>query len=252
MKQSNQRETNALIVHHDPRSPVSEAFRTLRTNLAFVSPDNPVRSILVSSPGPAEGKSTVVANLGISFAQAGRQAIIVDADLRKPVQHKLFSLPNQTGLTTALVKGIGPEVMQETEVRGLRVITTGPIPPNPSELLSSSMMAATIQALSSEADYVIYDTPPLAVVTDGAVLAPHLDGTLLVIRLGMTSKDAARRAKQLLENSRCRLLGIVLNDVSPRGSSNYYYYYYENGGDYTALPESEAAAVISKSAEDGG
>ncbi|MDI7247876.1 MAG: CpsD/CapB family tyrosine-protein kinase [Bacillota bacterium] len=241
-----------LIVHHDPRSPVSEAFRTLRTNLEFLSPDRPVHSILVTSPGPSEGKSTVSANLAISLAQAGRQVILVDADMRKPVQHRLFSLPNATGLTTALVRGVMPDIYQDTLVRGLRVVTSGPIPPNPAELLGSGMMGALIGALASEADFVIYDAPPVVAVTDAILLAPKLDGVILAIRLGVTSRDAAKRTKQLLSGSRSRLLGVVLNQVRPgRGYGYYYYYYYYGSDPAPELSDEEAATAVNGKATSG-
>lgn len=252
MPQSRNRHHRNLIVHHDPRSPVSEAFRTLRTNLEFVSPDRPVHSLLITSPGPSEGKSTVAANLAISLAQAGKQVILVDADMRKPVQHDLFSLPNATGLTTALVRGVMPDIYQDTFVPGLRVVTSGPIPPNPAELLGSSMMGALIGALASEADFVIYDTPPVIAVTDAILLAPRLDGVLLTIRLGVTSRDAAKRTKQLLSDSRSRLLGVVLNQVKPgRGYGYYYYYYYYAGDSGPELSDEEVAAAVNGKATGG-
>lgn len=223
---------------------MSEAFRTLRTNLEFLSPDRPVHSILVTSPGPSEGKSTVSANLAISLAHAGRQVILVDADMRKPVQHRMFSLPNAAGLTTALVRGIMPDICQDTFVRGLRVVTSGPIPPNPAELLGSGMMSALIGALASEADFVIYDAPPVVAVTDAILLAPRLDGVILAIRLGVTSRDAAKRTKQLLSGSRSRLLGVVLNQVRPGRGYGYYYYYYYGSDSAPELSDEEAATAV--------
>lgn len=242
MPQSKNRHRN-LIVYHDPRSPVSEAFRTLRTNLEFVSPDRPVRSLLVTSAGPSEGKSTVAANLAISLAHAGRRVILVDADMRRPVQHDLFSLPNATGLTTAIVRGVMPDICQDTFVPGLRLVTSGPIPPNPSELLGSSMMGALVGTLASEADFVIYDAPPVMAVTDAILLAPRLDGVLLTVRLGLTSRDAARRTKQLLSGAHSRLLGVVLNQVRPGRGYGYYYYYYE-GDSGSGFSDEELAASV--------
>jgi len=241
----------SLIVYHDPRSPVSEAFRTFRTNLEFVSPDRPVRSLLITSPGPSEGKSTVAANLAISIAQGGKQVVLVDADMRKPVQHELFSLPNAVGLTTALVRGVVPDIYQDTFVSGLRLVTSGPIPPNPAELLGSSTMGALIDAFASEADFVIYDAPPVMAVTDAVLLAPRLDGVILTIRLGVTSRDAAQRTKQLLSGARSRLLGVVLNQVKPGRGYGYYHYYYYEGDSGSELSGKEAVAVSNGEATGG-
>mgnify|MGYP000900642711 CR=1 FL=1 len=216
-----------LIAHHNPRSPISEAFRTLRTNLEFVSPDKPLKSILLSSPGPGEGKSTVSANLAISIAQTGKKVILIDADMRKPSQHKLFSLPNKTGLTTLLVKDPMDDVKQDVSIPGLSIITSGPIPPNPAELLTSKNMQTVIDLLSNNADIVIYDTPPVAIVSDALIISPKLDGVLMVVRLGTTSKEAVKRTKELLKASRARVLGVVVNEISKRhGYDNFYYYHY--------------------------
>lgn len=229
-QRKNSDELSELIMHYDPRSPVSEAFRTLRTNLEFVSPGKRLNSILISSAGPNEGKSIVAANLAISLAQAGKQVILVDADMRKPMQHKLFSLPNRAGLTTLLVKDEKETVSQDTPVPGLKVITSGHLPPNPSELIASSRMDSVIGFLADSADIVIYDSPPMAVVTDATLLGVKLDGVLLVVRLGITSRDAAKKTRELLTTSRANVLGVVINDITRRhGHGHYYYYYYYYG-----------------------
>lgn len=206
----------ALLTSHDPRSPGTEAFGIIRTHLDFASQDNSVRSILVCSPGSEEGRSVIAANLGISLARTGKSVILVDADMRKPTQHMLFSLPNTIGFAQLLANNVDQEIAQETEVPGLKVITSGPIPPNPSDVLSSHATMAAISAISSQADVVIYDTPPLTTVPDAMILGARLDGALMVVRLGVTSREAAKRSKKLLRASRSRVLGVVVNAVARR------------------------------------
>jgi len=210
---NNNNEPLAILTHHDPRSPGTEAFAVIRTHLDFASQDNSVRSILICSPGPGEGRSTIAANLGISLARTGKNVIVVDADMRKPTQHILFSLPNTIGFSALLATSADREVAQETEVPGLKVITSGPIPPSPSDILSSNSTVAAIKSIASKADFVIYDTPPLTIVPDGIILAPKLDGTFIVVRLRMTQRDAAKKAKKLLQVSHCRMLGVIANST---------------------------------------
>lgn len=218
--------SHALIMERDPKSPVSEAFRTLRTNLQFVRLDSPLKSLVVTSAIPGEGKSTVAANLAIAMAQAGKSVILVDADLRRAKQHNLFNLPNKVGLTNLLLGTAGLEALQSTGVQGLKVLTSGVFPPNPSELLDSNAMVRVLELLKAQADIVIFDTPPLVAVTDAAVLGAKVDGVLLVYRLGKVARDGVARAKKLLENANARILGVVANGDRPDGHSGYYYYYY--------------------------
>ncbi|HDL19243.1 MAG TPA: polysaccharide biosynthesis tyrosine autokinase [Bacteroidetes bacterium] len=219
-----------LITHLKPKSPISEAYRSLRTQIQYSKADNPPRTILVSSPGPGEGKSTSVTNLAISVAQMGSKTILVDADLRRPVLHNLFSLKRETGLSNYLVgRASLDEIIKTTGVENLDLITTGILPPNPSEVLASQRMEQLIQDLSQNYDYVFFDSPPLIAVTDALVLAPKVDGVILVLRSEITDQDAAIRAHELLENVKASLLGSLLNDVSSGymyGSYYYYYYYY--------------------------
>ncbi|HHV61076.1 MAG TPA: CpsD/CapB family tyrosine-protein kinase [Firmicutes bacterium] len=218
--------SRVLIMERDPKSPVSEAFRTLRTNLQFVRLDSPLRSLVITSTAPGEGKSTVAANLAIAMAQAGKSTILVDADLRRPKLHKMFNVPNRVGLTNLLLGNAGLEALQETKAEGVRLLPSGVLPPNPSELLASGAMTRVIEVLDAEADMVIFDTPPMMAVTDAAVLGTKVDGVLLVLKLGQVAREGVMRAKTLLQNANARILGVVANGIKPEGRYNYYYYYY--------------------------
>lgn len=215
-----------LITYHDPRSPVSEAFRTLRTNLQFASLDRPIRTLVMTSTAPEEGKSTIAANLAIAIAMAGRTCILVDADLRKPKLHRLFGVSGEVGLTNLLMGGAGIDVLADVGIPGLRILPSGPLPPNPSELLGSNAMTRAMEALAGEADTVIFDTPPIIAVTDAVVLGSKADGVALVLRLQRVSKEALLRAKTLLLTAKARLVGTIVNDVPPGKDNGYYYYYY--------------------------
>jgi non-specific protein-tyrosine kinase len=214
-----------LITVADPRSPVSEAYRTLRTNLDFSSLDKPVKTMLVTSAGPEEGKSTVLANLAVTTAQTGRKVILVDCDLRRPTLHNIFNLKNDVGLTTMVVDDVAMESppLQDTGVEGLQLVSSGPLPPNPSELLGSRRMEEIVAALLERADVVLFDAPPVVAVTDAAVLAAKVDGVLLVINAGGTKRDYARAAKARLEKVNADLLGAVLNNVRFDVSLHRYY-----------------------------
>jgi len=178
---------------------------------------------LVTSTSPEEGKSTVLANLAVTFAEAGSQVILVDADLRRPSLHVLFGLSNQVGLTTAVLDDGGALPIQDTPVPNLRLLTSGPLPPNPAELLGSQRMDRIIEGLRAMADYVLFDSPPIVAVTDAAVLGRRLDGVLLVVDAGKTKRDHARRAKALLEKVNAHLLGVVLNNAELDLSLYQYY-----------------------------
>lgn len=228
--------TDRLVTHFRPRDPISEAYRVLRTNLSFSAIDRELQDILITSSSPGEGKSTTVANLGAVMAQMGKRVIIVDADLRRPVQHKIFSLPNNQGLTTALLDQQTPvfDHVQESKIPGLRVLGSGPIPPNPAELLNSQRMIHVMEELRNGADVIIFDTPPALTVADATILAPHVNGCLLVLEAGKTRRDTFVQAAQRLQQTGANLFGVVLNRLQPgRGSYyNYYYYYYHYYGAY--------------------
>ncbi|MFQ6015638.1 MAG: CpsD/CapB family tyrosine-protein kinase [Anaerolineae bacterium] len=221
---ANQRH-NALITLTNPRSPISEAYRTLRTNLEFSSLDRSLRTMVVTSAGPEEGKSTTLANLAVTLAQAGKQVILVDCDLRRPSQHQIFGVRNDRGFTTMLVvdEAMKNPPLQDTRAPGLRLLPSGPLPPNPSELLGSQRMEEIIASLTKNADIVLFDAPPVIAVTDAAVLASKVDGVLLVINAGKTKRDHAQKAKALLEKVNARLVGAVLNNVKFDTSLHRYY-----------------------------
>lgn len=214
-----------LITITDPRSPISEAFRTLRTNLEFSSLDNPLRTMVVTSAGPEEGKSTTLANLAVTIAQGGKKVILVDCDLRRPFQHQIFGVNNGAGLTTMVVdEGAMEEPpLQETEASNLWLLPSGPPPPNPSELLGSRRMEEIIETLIVRADMILFDAPPIIAVTDAAVLASKVDGVLLVIKAGSTKRDHIQRAKAQLGKVNARLVGTVLNDVPFETTLHRYY-----------------------------
>jgi protein-tyrosine kinase len=219
---SNQRN---IITHLDPRAPISEQYRTIRTNIQFSSVDESIQSLLITSSGPGEGKSTTVANLAIVFAQQGKRVLLIDADLRKPTVHYTFQLNNHIGLTNVLTKQstIVASVIK-TDIENLFVMSSGPIPPNPAELLGSKAMDEFLEAALQQYDMVIFDTPPVLAVTDAQILANKCNGTILVVNSGKTEIEPAVKAKELLLSSNGKLLGVVLNNKKVKDSQYYYYY----------------------------
>lgn len=216
-----------LIIAEKPKSPISEAYRTLRTNVQFTAVDGEVKKILITSAGPGEGKSATVANLAVSMAQAGKTVLIIDGDLRNPTQHKLFELSNAEGLSTALVQDRPiREFFRETEVPGLTLLSSGPIPPNPAELLNSKRMKRFLAEATEAFDTILIDTPPTIAVADASILAQIVDGVILVLASGEVNRDYAQRAKEQLEKVGAKILGAVLNKVEMKTREHYYYYYY--------------------------
>lgn len=217
-----------LITAAHPKSPISEAYRVLRTNLQFSSFDRPLKALLVASANPLEGKSVTAANLSVVIAQAGLSVILVDTDLRRPVLHKIFNLPNTVGLTNVLLHEdpVPDRHLQATRISNLRVLTSGPLPPNPSEILGSRRMQKLIQHLKERADIVLFDSPPALAVTDAAVLASQMDGTLLVIETGNARREVVQRAVENLSKVGANLLGVALNKISAKEAAGYYHYYY--------------------------
>jgi len=213
-----------LITVADPRSPVSEAYRQLRTNIQFYGLDRSLQTILVTSAGAQEGKSTTLANLAVTFAEAGRSVLMVDCDLRRPSLHKLFGVSNEPGLTTVIRdEKTLTDVVLPTAIPGLGLLPSGPLPPNPSEILGSQRMDRLIETLRGFAEVVLFDAPPTIAVTDAMVLSAKMDGVLLVVSAGRTKRDHAVRAKRLLEKVNAKVLGVVLNNTKLDG--NLYNYY---------------------------
>lgn len=234
---------NMLIVHHSPKSPVAEAYRTLRTNIQFTALGKKLQLLLVTSAGPDEGKTTTLANLGVALAQSGSRVLIVDADLRRPALHRLLGRHERIGLTNVLVGTVTlEEAIQDTDVPNMFYLGSGPLPPNPSEMLGSEAMAELIGRLRNLYDVVLFDCPPVVAITDAAVLAPRVDGVLLVVRAGYTDRQAARQARINLQRVGARILGVVLNDVELRsGRYGYYYYYYYRDSQRAATTGGDAA-----------
>ena len=215
----------SLITMVDSKSPISEQYRTIRTNIQYSTVDKNVRTLMVTSSGPGEGKSTTVANLAVTFAQQGKKVLLVDADMRKPTVHYTFNQTNTFGLTSVLTKQIPlEEAISETSVENLFVLTSGPIPPNPSELLSSKSMEQIFQTSEKLFDIILFDTPPLLAVTDAQILSNRCEGTVLVVYSGKTEKEQMIKAKELLDTAQSKLLGVVVNHKKIQ-DTNYYYYY---------------------------
>lgn len=220
-----------LVTIRQPRSPVAEAYRVLRTNIEFAVGETPIRTLVVTSTSPVEGKTTTAANLAISIAQFGRSVILVDTDLRRPTLHKLFEQANTRGVTTALLQEGGSAVVDHlatTAVDRLFLLPSGPLPPNPADLLGSPRMAALVQSLSQHADVVIFDSPPLLAVADATLLARMCDAMLLVVLADATRADLLKRASEHILQSGINLLGVVLNRVAGSRDSYYHYYYYSS------------------------
>ncbi|BBU41199.1 MULTISPECIES: CpsD/CapB family tyrosine-protein kinase [Aeribacillus] len=214
-----------LITALNPKSPISEQYRTIRTNIQFSSVDHEIRSIMITSTGPGEGKSTTAANLAVVFAQQGKQVLLIDADLRKPTVHYTFRLQNIHGLTSVLLRNATlQEAVSVSEVDHLDVLTSGPIPPNPAELLSSRSMVELLKEAYDQYDIVIIDSPPLLAVADAQILANQVDASIMVVASGKTEREAALKGKESLIAAQSKLLGVVLNG-KPQKDSHYYYYY---------------------------
>jgi capsular exopolysaccharide synthesis family protein len=215
-----------LITVQDPKAVVSEQFKTIRTNINFSMPDKDLKSLVITSSTPGEGKSTNSANIAVVFAQSGKRVLLVDCDMRKPTAHFTFGLKNVKGLSNLLTRQNSiNEVVQDTMVQGLQIITSGLIPPNPAELLASQTMDRLIEELTAQFDLVIFDAPPVLSVTDAQIVANKVDGTILVVYAGKTEKENILKSKEVLMASKANILGVVLNHFKLEKEHFYYQYY---------------------------
>lgn len=216
-------QTRQLVSHYHPKSTIAEQYRTIRTNIQFLS-DDTMQSIIVTSAEPSEGKSTTAANVATVMAQQGKRVLLVDADLRKPTCHFMFHVSNAFGFSTVLSgQREAEDIIVETMVPNLFLLPSGPIPPNPSELLGSQRMQQVLSTFTSQYDYVFFDTPPILAVADAHVLANLCDGSIFVIRSGKADRNQLLKAKELLAKSQATLLGAVLNGKEKKEHEYYYY-----------------------------
>ncbi|MFZ5469000.1 MAG: GumC family protein [Myxococcota bacterium] len=232
-----------LHIHHQPKSSVAECCRAIRTNLLFMSPDDPFKSLVVTSSGPQEGKSTTVINLGITMAQSGNKVLLIDTDMRRPRLHKAFGVPNDIGVSSLVVgEGSAEGAVKATEVPNLFVLPCGPIPPNPAELLHTQAFNELLKKLSLTYDRVILDSPPIGAVADAVVLSTRVSGVVMVLKGGSTQREVAKRAVKQLQDVRAKLFGAILNDINLEDSKyEYYYYAYRRYGYYYGEKKEESA-----------
>jgi succinoglycan biosynthesis transport protein ExoP len=236
----------------DPKSTISEAYRSIRTGIIFSSTNNQHQSLLVTSAEPKEGKTATTCNLAIAMAQAGNRVLLIDADMRKPKVHKVFNLDNSVGLSSLLVnQGKLEQAIQKTSLPNLMVLTSGPIPPNPSELLGSEQMKKLLGGLKKGFDRVLVDSPPTVAVTDSTILSNTLDQTLLVVSSGQTSREVVLRCKQILSECASQMVGVVLNNFSIRHRDYYYskysyYYDYRYGEDDHRKKKAKPAEAVTQ------
>lgn len=223
-----------LVAFADPKSAAAEAYRSLRTSIQFAGLDHKCRTILVTSSSPGEGKSTTVANFGVVMAQTGSRVCLIDSDLRRPTLHRVFGLSNNKGLTTALLEGLPfAQVAQVTSVPNLMALTSGPVPPNPAELVGSNRMRESLEAAVEDFDMILLDSPPLVSVSDAVALSAFTDGVVLVVQTGKVPHEVIRRAAAQLHAVKGRVLGVVMNAVNLRRDGYYYDYYHYYHSYYT-------------------
>jgi protein-tyrosine kinase len=225
-----------LYVMEHPKAYISEAFHMLRTNLIYTNVDKEIKTLMFTSTGPKEGKSTIISNLAVALAQTGKNILLLDCDLRKPVQHEIFELSNNDGGLTKYLTGYCSleEAIQKTRIPNLHVLTSGPIPPNPAELVGSKSMERLLGQVRDMFEMVLIDVPPAIAVTDPIILAGKCDGVIVVVRAGFTKQNALIETKELLKKAEAPVLGTILNDSSIggghyyKGYRKYYQHYYQH------------------------
>ena len=223
-----------LGVFREPRSMAAECCRSIRTNILFMSPDHPMRTMVITSPSPQEGKTTTAINLAVTMAEAGGRVLLIDTDMRRPRLHRSFAVPNQVGISTVIVgKSTLDEAIKSTDVPNLDVLPCGPTPPNPSELLHTERFAQVLEDCKTRYERIILDSPPTSAVTDPAVLGNLADGVILIVKGASTTREAAAHARRQLISAKCRLLGVIVNEIDfSNPAYGYQYYYYQNYSRY--------------------
>jgi capsular exopolysaccharide synthesis family protein len=220
------------IAQTNPRSPITEAYRTVRTNVQFASVDGDVRAILVTSSLPSEGKTSTACNIAVVSAEAGKRVLLIDADMRKPQVHQRFQISNLYGLTSVLIKERSfEECVIESQTPGLMVLPSGPIPPNPYEMLASKAFSDFIQSCKETYDVVIVDSPPVLSVADALVISRSSDGVVFVVDAKKTNRAHAKKATLALQQVNAKILGVVLNRLEKKAAGGYYYYNYYSSGE---------------------
>ena len=229
-KTQHNEQVNSLITVMKPSSVISEEFRTLRTNIQFSMVDKKFTTLMFTSASPGEGKTTVASNVAVVFASQGKKVLLIDADMRNPSVHQLFNLLNHKGLTDLLTGDNSSiqDIVHQTMIKNLFVLTCGIIPPNPSELLASNRMNQLMDNLKDHFDLILFDLPPILAVTDAQVMANKTDGTIFVIRNGVAEKNNLYKAKELLEHVHANVIGVVYNDKKRSTDAAYHYYGMEN------------------------
>lgn len=222
-------EMKPLITFEDPRSVTSEKFRGIRTNILFSAVDTDIQSVIFTSEKPSAGKSTVSANVAVTYAQAGYKTLLIDGDMRKPTQHYTFNQSNIEGLSTLILKNIYyKEIVKDTEIENLDLLTSGPVPPNPSELIGSQQMVELFEKLKNNYDVIIIDTPPVNTVTDAQIFAKLAQNVVYVLDAKSNDRNSVLKGKSLLEKTGAKIIGVVLNKAPIDKSTSYYSYYGED------------------------
>lgn len=236
-------DSRKLMIRENSKSPVSEAYRNIRTNIQFSNIDKNIKTIMITSAGQGEGKTTTISNIAAAFSDTSKKVIIIDCDLRKPKVHKVFKITNNKGVTDCLLNDNSyKEYIHKDEEENLHILTAGQTPPNPAEMLSSNKMKKLIEDIEKDYDYILIDAPPVCIVTDAAILSTLTDGVILLCASGEAEIDMVKRAKENLEKVNANILGVILNKL-PINTRSYQYYSYYYG---SSQPELKKKSILSK------